>query len=164
MTMETRTARAEIMTPDSFRPFGTVLKPVRDRITLSNEKVEHYNELGNMDTVGKDPVVSFFSSYRRDFLIDMMERHVQTAEIFFPVNGLGLMPFAPSLPDGSPDLEGVRVFICRPGQPFIGERGVWHLFPFPLEDRYDSYNICMRELIEEDLETTELSTPIRIVL
>jgi ureidoglycolate hydrolase len=156
--------RAEPMTTESFAPFGRVLAPREELITLRNEQVSHYNELGNLEDMGPDPVVSFFSTTRREFVIESLERHRETCELFFPVHGIGLMPFAPSLHDGEPDIENMRVFICVPGRPFIGGRGVWHLFPFPVEDRYDAFNIVMRELIDEDLENRELGKPVRVVL
>jgi ureidoglycolate hydrolase len=155
---------AEPMTAESFSPFGRVLVPGEQMITFRNDQVSHYNELGNLEEVGPEPVVSFFSAVRREFIIDKLERHLETCELFFPVHGVGLMPFAPSLPDGEPDRDSMRVFICLPGRPFIGGRGVWHLYPFPIEDRYEAYNIVMRELIDRDLEVRTLAEPVRVVL
>jgi len=159
-----REIKAEPMTRQGFAPFGTVLEPREELLTLRTGQVSHYNELGSLDEMGPDPVVSFFATTRRELVIDSLERHRETCELFFPVRGTGLMPFAPSLPDGEPDLERMRVFICLPGRPFIGGRGVWHLFPFPVEDRYEAYNVVMRELIDRDLENRTLVQPLRVVL
>jgi ureidoglycolate hydrolase len=109
-------------------------------------------------------VISFFSSYRREYVIDSLERHRATSEIFFPVEGTAFMPFAPTLSDGRPDIEHMEVFICREGHPFTAERGVWHLFPFPVTERYASYLLVDRELIEKDLETITFSDPVVISL
>ena len=156
--------KAQAMTPEDFAPFGKLLIPTEDKITFSNEKVRHYNAVGTFDTMGKDPAVSFFTVKRRDFVLDSLERHVRSSEIFFPVRGAALMPFAPTLPDGSPDIANVRVFVCGEDGPFTCERGVWHLFPFPVGERYDSWVIVERALIEEDLEVVTLKEPVRIVL
>ncbi len=156
--------KAQLMTPDGFEPFGKMLIPTRDKITFSNEKVQHYNEVGSFDTMGRDPAVSFFTVKRREFVLDSFERHARSSEIFFPVKGAALMPFAPTLPDGSPDTEDIRVFVCGEGAPFTCERGVWHLFPFPIGERYDSYVIVEKALIEEDLEVVALKDPVRIAL
>jgi ureidoglycolate hydrolase len=156
--------KAQMMTPEGFAPFGKLLIPTDDKITLSNEKVRHYNAVGTFETMGRDPAVSFFTVKRRAFVLDSFERHTRSSEIFFPVKGTALMPFAPTLPDGSPDTERIRVFVCGEGEPFTCERGVWHLFPFPVGERYDSYVIVEKALIEEDLEAVTLKEPVRIVL
>ena len=111
-----------------------------------------------------DPAVSFFNAFRRDFVLEQLERHEKSSEIFFPVHGAALMPFALSLPDGKPDLENVEVFLCNEGVPFTCERGVWHLFPFPIGERFDSYVIVEKALIEEDLRVIQLGDPIRLLL
>jgi ureidoglycolate hydrolase len=162
--MPNRTIQAKLMTPDNFSAFGSVIVPVKDSITFSNPFVDHYNDLGSLETLGKNPVISYFSSYRRDYLIDTLERHNGTSEIFFPVEGTAFMPFAPTLPSGEPDVEHMQVFICREGHPFTAERGVWHLFPFPVTERYASYLLVDRDLIEQDLETYTVPDPIGIAL
>jgi ureidoglycolate hydrolase len=159
-----REIKARVLASEAFAPFGKLLIPTEDKITFSNEKVRHYNAVGTFDTMGRDPAVSFFTVKRRDFVLDSLERHVRSSEIFFPVRGAALMPFAPTLPDGSPDIANIRVFVCGEGAPFTCERGVWHLFPFPVGERYDSYVIVERALIEEDLEVVALKEPVRIVL
>lgn len=159
-----REVKAQLMTPDGFSSFGKVLVPTRDKITFSNEKVQHYNAIGTFETMGRDPAVSFFTAQRRAFVLDSLERHVRSSEIFFPAGGTALMPFAPTLPDGSPDAANLRVFVCVEGVPFTCERGVWHLFPFPIGERYDSYVIVEKALIEEDLEVVTLKEPVRVSL
>jgi ureidoglycolate hydrolase len=153
-----------MMTQESYSEFGKILIPVKEKIIFSNQFVDHYNDLGSIETVGEDPVVSFFSAYRRDFVIDKLEKHPGTSEIFFPVRGTGFMPFAPSLDDGTPDVENIKVFICSEGHPFTVERDVWHLFPFPVEKQYDSYLVVEKELIKNDLEMYDLKTPVSIIL
>ena len=74
------------------------------------------------------------------------------------------MPFAPALENGSPDIKNIKVFICAEGRPFTVERDVWHLFPFPVKDRYDSYLIAEKRLIEDDLVMYDLSDPVRVTL
>ncbi len=159
-----REIKVEMMSPENFKDFGQMIIPTKDKITFSNEFVDHYHDLASLETLGRDPVVTFFSTYRRPFIIDKLERHRNTSEIFFPVGGVALMPFAPDLPDGNPDIEKMRVFTCIPGKPFIGGKGVWHIFPFPLEERYEAYNIVEKEIIENDLEIFELDEPVRIIL
>jgi len=156
--------KAKLMTPEGFAPFGKVLIPTRDKITFSNENVQHYNAVGTFDTMGRDPAVSFFTVHRRAFVLDSFERHARSSEIFFPVKGVALMPFAPTLSDGSPDAANIQVFVCGEGAPFTCERGVWHLFPFPVGERYDSYVIVEKALIEEDHVVVSLKEPVRIAL
>jgi ureidoglycolate hydrolase len=162
--MPQKTLQIQLMTPENFSKYGKVIVPTKDRITFSNPFVDHYNNLGSLETLGQNPVISFFSSYRREYVIDSLERHKDTSEIFFPVEGTAFMPFAPTLSDGRPDIEQMEVFICREGHPFTAERGVWHLFPFPVTERYASYLLVDRELIERDLETVTLSDPVAISL
>lgn len=154
----------ELMTPESFTGFGNMLIPKEAMITFKNEKVSHYNELVGFKDMGPDPVVSFFRAKRREYLIDSLERHMNSCEIFFPLRGTGLMAFAHSLQNGEPDLDTLKVFICSPEQPFTAGKGIWHLFPFPVGETFESFVIVEKELIEKDLEFRELVTPIRIML
>jgi len=152
------------MTTESFAGFGEILIPKKEMITLQNEKVSHYNALVDFRDMGPDPAVSFFRTLRREFIIDALERHTNSCEVFFPVGGTGLMPFAPTLASGEPDLENMRVFQCVPGQAFTAGKGVWHLFPFPVGEQFESYVIVEKELIEKDLEVMDIADPIRVVL
>lgn len=77
-------------------------------------------------------------------------------EIFLAVSGMALMPYAPSLSDGSPDIENLRVFICKTGLPFISNRGVWHSVQYPKGESNSSYLPVGNDLIENDLESFEL--------
>lgn len=156
--------QAELMTPESFTGFGSVLIPKEAMITFKNEKVSHYNELVGFKDMGPEPVVSFFRAKRREFSIDNLERHVNSCEIFFPLRGTGLMAFTHSMQNGEPDLNTLRVFFCSPDQPFTAAKGVWHLFPFPVGESFESFVIVEKELIEKDLEFRQLANPIRIVL
>lgn len=99
-----------------------------------------------------------------EYIIDSLERHQNSCEIFFPVHGVGLMAFALPLQNGEPDLQSLKVFCCPPDQSFTAGKGIWHLFPFPVGEIFESYVIVEKELIEKDLEFRELQEPIRILV
>jgi ureidoglycolate hydrolase len=151
-----RTYIAEQMSAEGFKEFGTVLDPTDDKVALRMDFVTHWHDLGRLDCLGEDPVIAFMRSLRREFVVDKMERHNNTAEIFFPVEGMALMPYAPSLSDGSPDIDNFQVFICKAGLPFISNRGVWHWVPYPIGESFSSYLLVENDLIENDLESYEL--------
>ncbi len=164
MRLAERMYRAEPMGADSFSEFGTVLDPTDDKVVLRMDFVTHWHNLGRLDGLGEDPVVAFMCSLRRDFVVDKLERHKGTAEIFFPVKGMALMPYAPTLRDGSPDIDNLRVFICKEGLPFISNRGVWHWVPYPLGESFSSYLLVEEDLIENDLESFELGERLRLTI
>lgn len=162
--MSEATSRIEALTQDSFRQFGTVITASKDKILGDNDIVTHWHNLANLQSLGPDPVVAFVTCYRREFVIRQLERHVHSAEIFFPQSGYAAMPFALSLPDGKPDVDSLRVFLLTPETPFVSEKGIWHWVPFPIGAEWKSHLLVEEKLIGHDIEVSDLETPIQIAL
>lgn len=67
-------------------------------------------------------------------IIDEMERHPHSFQTLIPLHSARfLVAVAPSLPDGSPDLESLRAFLTEPGQGVTYRPNVWHFGFTPLE-------------------------------
>jgi len=158
------TCKVELLTPETFAPFGTVLECRDDKIAGKNEIVTHWHDLVSLDSLGEDPVAAFVTTYRRDFVISKLERHEKSSEIFFPSRGMAVMPFAESLQNGDPDLSSIRAFLLTPGKPFVSGRGVWHWVPFPLDEEWDTFLLVEKKLIGHDLEERDLGIQIKIEL
>ena len=57
----------------------------------------------------------------------VLERHPYSTQAFLPlICTRFLVCVAPTLPDGEPDLSGLRAFVCGPGQGINYRPGVWH--------------------------------------
>jgi hypothetical protein len=64
--------------------------PLKERITFSNPFVDHYNDLGNLETLGKNPVISHFpvtERYASYLLVDknLIEEDLETFTVSDPV-------------------------------------------------------------------------------
>jgi ureidoglycolate lyase len=59
--------------------------------------------------------------------VALLERHPCSTQVFIPmVVSRYLVCVAPTLPDGGPDLGGLKAFLCAPGQGVAYAPGTWH--------------------------------------
>jgi ureidoglycolate hydrolase len=61
-----------------------------------------------------------------------IENHLCNREVFFPMEGTGVMLFAPAGTD--PDLTKLEAFYVDGTKAFTIDQGVWHCPPLPLGD------------------------------
>jgi ureidoglycolate lyase len=82
---------------------------------------------------GFEATTGILETYRQEhFVIKELERHLTGPEIFIPVEGVSMMPFAPAGKTGKPDVDEIEVFIIDGTQGLVIEKGVWHFPPLPL--------------------------------
>jgi ureidoglycolate lyase len=133
----TFTVTAEVVTPESFQPFGEML-------TTSGSPLPHvYGDTMDVYRAGRlesdTPVEYILTRYRlREFRVQFLERHHRLTQTFIPLEG---NPFAVAvaaadagLENGVPRVEDVHAFVV-PGDAAVNlRRGTWHEVPFPLVD------------------------------
>jgi len=87
---------------------------------------------------------------RRPFIVDQLERHMKAVEIFIPVKGVSIMPFAEP-----GDIKKCEVFVIDDTAGLIIEKGVWHFPPFPVTGEME-FVLTVRKDTADDLEIRDI--------
>lgn len=123
---------AEPLRPEGFAPFGEVLGMShgagRDVNLGTAVRFDHAARLENARP-GAKPNLAVFQAAAQSlpFALTLLERHPFSTQAFLPLRAARwLICAAPSLPDGMPDVAGLRAFIARGDQGVNMHRAVWH--------------------------------------
>ena len=137
------------ITAEAFAPFGTLIA----RPASIGERSFYSNWLGGD---GLSPVlhVNHVAQSALPVTLDSLERHPHAAQVFVPLDvGRYLVTVAPSLPDGRPDLAGLRSFEVPASIGVIYATGVWHAGARVL-DRDGAFAVLMwRGAADDDVFT-----------
>jgi ureidoglycolate lyase len=77
------------------------------------------------------------------FSVEILERHPYSAQTFVPLHaGRYLVAVTASLPDGQPDLAGLRAFMASGRQGISYRLGVWH-HPLTVLDGAGEFTVMM---------------------
>ena len=150
------------MQSELFFRYGEFLDQAKGELKCDTEIVTHIHDLGRLSSLGDDPVIAYVRAHKRPYLVDKLERHEGTSEIFFPKTGEAIMVFADSLENGLPDLNTIAAFLIKPGNPFISKKGIWHWVPYPIDDDWESFLLVEKDLVENDIEIVNLDDVINI--
>jgi len=170
-----RIVKAEPLTPEAFRPFGRVLAVPASEPEIERGYLSWWGGLCDLD-FPDSASLGFLRFKRTGFTIFAMERHLKASEIFIPVCGTGVIPFAPAVQsicagasnaagpvsDEKPDLTRLSAFIVVTGTALVIERGVWHFPGFALTERMDFF-LIVRKKSADDVDMKQVE-PIEIVL
>lgn len=153
-----KVVKAEKLTPEGFKPFGTVLVPQTEKPTITSEVLDCWDvkDLG----LG-DGLVQYITVKSRPFAFSKMERHVKTPEVLIPLDGSGIFPLAPASklddPKALPPVDEITAFVLDGTKAVILEKGVWHWPPFPITETA-SYLVMFRKgTVEDDLDIKDLA-------
>lgn len=108
--------------PEDFAPFGALI----DKPALPGERQFYSQWLGGADL---QPVlhVNSVAPTPLPAMLHRLERHPHAAQCFVPLDvSRYLVTVAPSLPDGSVDLDGLRSFLLPGTVGVVYAPGVWH--------------------------------------
>lgn len=137
-THTTRALAVDVVTPENFAAFGTVLTPEgRDRLPINTygDRLNLFRESFESD----QPTEWFiFQGFRRWNGVLFLERHQQLTQTFIPVGGKAfytvVAPPNAREEHGFPALDQLRAFLV-PGDSVIQlHRATWHENPMPVED------------------------------
>lgn len=129
---------SESYAAEDFTRFGTFI----DRPTQAGQR-QFYS-----DWLGADGLVPVFHvnnvpSATLPLTLTRLERHPHAAQCFVPLDvSRYLVSVAPSLPDGSADLSGLKSFLLPSTVGVIYARGVWHAGASVL-DRAGAFAVLM---------------------
>jgi len=150
----THCVRAEILTPEKFKPFGRLIEVPSGKADVERDYLRWWGGLYDLD-FQDTASIGYLEIQRREFLVSELERHVKAAEIFISIEGVSIMPFAPASasdnPEARPSLDKLTAFIVDGTQGMIIERGVWHFPPFPVTQKM-GFILIVRKETADDLD------------
>jgi len=132
MAGETRRVIAQPLEAGAFAPFGQVLEaPGGPGRVVNLGTARRHDRAAALENArpAAEPNVAVFRCEPQalPFRVTLLERHPHSTQLFAALRARRwLLIAAPSRPDGSPDADGLRAFLCGPGQGVNLARGVWH--------------------------------------
>jgi ureidoglycolate lyase len=164
--MEYMEVRAKILTDKGFSPFGTIIGLPKTKPSASTPALDYWDEVIHLPI--EDRAASFLLCKRNPFEFSSMERHVKTSEIFIPLEGYSIFPFAPPNrledPKAKPDVNKLEAFIFDGTQALMMHKGTWHVPPIPLTEQATFLVIFGKNTAKEDIDNSELENKVRISL
>ena len=155
--------RARVLKAEAFAPFGRVIEVPARPPDVSRPNLDWWGGLYDLEFSDTDSL-GILTIKRCPLELDMMERHLRAAEIFIPIEGVGILVFAPTrrseAQGETPDLAGAAAFIVDGTQALVIERGVWHNPGFAVTASL-RFILAVRKATADDLETVPVEeTPI----
>lgn len=142
----------ELMTPDAFAPFGSLLAPRSDPPEFRDQNSEGWKTAFVIDGL---PEMLFLTSTYRGTAFSKMERHFAVSQAFIP---LGRVPavVAVAAPTDThdessiPKPEDVHAFVIDGSVGYVLHRATWHSL-----DRYPLYPSSSHVVMITSRETQE---------
>ncbi len=166
--MSPRVLTALPLTAEAFAPFGRVVSAGLGPGASANQgtavRFDFCAELTSTRG-GARPNLAVFRSVARSlpFEVVLLERHPCSTQVFLPmVVARYLVCVAPTLPDGAPDVAGLRAFVCLPGQGVAYAPGTWHHPVVALDSPGEFAMLAWEDGSPLDCEVRELGAPVRV--
>lgn len=162
--------RADLLSAESFAEFGDVISAGTKAGSSANQgtavRFDWSAALENRRD-GAKPNLAVFRSAPQSlpFTVKLLERHPHSTQAFLPMLcSEFLIIVAPSLPDGTPDIENVRAFVGRSAQGINYKVGVWHHPIVAINDAAEFAMLAWEDRSAADCEERRLASPIEISL
>jgi ureidoglycolate lyase len=154
-------------THENFKKFGTlIVPPFKLSPAVSSEIFNYYHNIGDISSLGNEGCIGYLEikrDFNREFILEKMERHINTLEAFIPIYGVGVMCLAPATPNTSlTDLNSIEAFFIDGTATFILNEGTWHFLPYPITPELRFILLLKKPTVERDIEIIELSKKIKI--
>ncbi|MDX2010668.1 MAG: ureidoglycolate lyase [Myxococcaceae bacterium] len=163
------TVRAEPLSVEAFQPFGDVVSAGLRAGQAANQgtatRFDWCTELVNARPTARANVSVFRSVAKAlPFELRLLERHPCSTQAFLPmVCQRFLVCVAPTAPDGGPALDGLRAFLCGPGQGINYRVGTWHHPIIALEGAADFVMLAFEDGSPQDCVVHPLAASVRVV-
>lgn len=154
-----RVLQPEPLTPEAFAPFGEVLQQDMAAPAMINDGyTERFTDIARIDVAeaGGRPMVHLYRTkpFELPCALTMMERHPKGSQAFMPI-GEGRYVAVVAPPAETPEITGIRAFLCGPGQGLNLHRGTWHHPMMPL-DRALSFLVIERGADDANCDMVDL--------
>lgn len=157
--------KAQELSAASFKPFGHVIELPDRNPDITRDNLSWW---GNLFDIPRTDIFSlgFLRIYRKSFVTDALERHIKAPEIFIPIQGTGVMPFAPASPAGEepavPNESALTAFILDGTKGIVINQGVWHSPGLAVTGQLD-FILTVRKETADDIDI-KMIKPQRILL
>ncbi len=142
--------QCSMLTADRFAPYGSLIdKPPREG-DVERDYLSWWGGLYDLDFESQASL-GILSIKRRAFIVNQLERHMKAVEIFIPVRGVSIMPFA-----DPEDITKCEAFIVDGTAGLVIKKGVWHFPPFPVTEVME-FVLAVRKETADDLEIRDIS-------
>ncbi len=139
------------LTDEAFAPYGAILDPDRATPKMKEHEFTFWDSLAEMDIPGRT-TVALLEVKAREAEFSNMERHTQTEEVFFALDGpVVAIVGAPTPGQDHPDPSMVRAFRLQTGKGVLLWQGTWHWLPYPLQGNARLLVIFRKGTADEDL-------------
>jgi ureidoglycolate lyase len=163
------TLRAEPLTVEGFSPFGFVVSAGLAAGTSANQgtavRFDFCAELASTRPGARANLAVFRSTQKSlPFALRLFEKHPCSTQTFLPmVCRRYLICVAPKRPDGAPDVDHARAFVCGPGQGVSYGVDVWHHPIIALDDDADFAMLAWEDGSPLDCVEYALGEPLLVV-
>jgi ureidoglycolate hydrolase len=127
------TLRVRELTPEAFRPYGSVVGLPERGEDASGPGWRWWAETVALPTDGRAFGVGYLDLSGSPMRFDWAERHMRSVEVVVPLAGDCLLYVGPperlEEPESLPERDRFEVFRLRPGTGAAMDRGVWHGAP-----------------------------------
>ena len=162
------TIALEPLTQERFGPFGDVISTGRGTAKDANQgtavrfdwtsKLESTRSHANANLV-----VARCQPKSIPFEVKLLERHPCSTQAFLPMICVRyLVVVCLAREDGSPNLESLRAFECKPGEGINYRRNVWHHPIIALDEPAEFAMLVWEDNTAEDCIEHWLETPITV--
>jgi ureidoglycolate lyase len=156
---ETKAIKVKRATPENTARFGSMLAtdPAITPLPITfYEGAVIVRRPAVFDAEGSAADIVVCCVNRRPFALDYLERHPLHTQAFLPLSGKPfVVAFAPPMDTDIPPLESVEAFWFDGSGGFMMHKGVWHEFPFAMEDGTDLVVIASRNT-NDGLDTSNV--------
>jgi len=128
--------KIDSLSKNSFKQFGKIVEIPKSEPTKSGEGWSCWNYVETME-VDTDIYIGYVNTFKRDFIVDSMERHDSRKELLMPLDGDIIQPVATYNelynPYERPKIENVKCFYIKQGTGIILNKGIWHSPAYPVD-------------------------------
>lgn len=130
------------LTAEAFAPFGDVIEPGADFMSINFGRTERHHDLAAIDTSeqGGHTGVNIFRSQPLELptAVKVMERHPMSSQAFISMQRRPfLVLVAPPTDTEQPELAQLQLFRVSEHQGINFRRGTWHHYSFSLGEPCD---------------------------
>lgn len=157
--------RAQPLTREAFAPFGDVIGLELGGGTSANQgTATRYDRVARLASSrpGAEPNLAVFRSVAKalPFEVRLLERHPCSTQMFVALACRRfLVVVCPEDARGEPDLDGLRAFVCGPGQGVNYRAGLWHHPIIALDAPADLLMLAWEDGSARDCEERPLAEP-----
>lgn len=133
--------KAQELTAEGFRPYGTVIeRPIDDKNTIAEDRYTYWPSVGTFHTTTKEVLIGITRLFMRPFRTCVLERQMETESIMLPLTGDILLLVAKNKsmdPEEIVNYKEAEAFIIRNGKGVVFNPGIWYWTPNPIGSDQD---------------------------